>query len=60
MRAHEHKPSVRVYDYADVRVPVLHAMQAPRLATYKTLGFSRQQSPGGAASAQLVVPILAA
>jgi superfamily II DNA or RNA helicase len=43
MRAHERKTSVRVYDYADVRVPVLRAMHARRLTTYKTLGFPRDQ-----------------
>ena len=55
MRAHENKTSVRVYDYADTRVPVLRAMHTRRLATYKTLGFTRAQP-----SAQLTVPILAA
>ena len=59
MRAHEHKTDVRVYDYADVRVPVLRAMHARRLATYKTLGFTRGQ-PAAEPSAQLTVPILAA
>ena len=39
MREHEGKTSVRVYDYADHRVPVLRAMHKRRLATYKTLGF---------------------
>ncbi len=43
MRAHEGKTSVRVYDYADVKVPVLRAMHARRLTTYKTLGFTREQ-----------------
>ena len=37
------RPSVRVYDYADVRVPVLRAMHMRRLATYKSLGFRREQ-----------------
>ncbi len=55
MRAHENKTSVRVYDYADTRVPVLRAMHTRRLATYKSLGFTRAQP-----SAQLTVPILAA
>jgi hypothetical protein len=31
-RAHEHKTNVRVYDYADVRMPVLRAVHARRLA----------------------------
>ena len=58
MRAHEHKTDVRVYDYADVRLPVLRAMHMRRLATYKTLGFTRAHPAGR--SAQLTVPILAA
>jgi superfamily II DNA or RNA helicase len=58
MRAHEHKADVRVYDYADVRVPILRAMHTRRLATYKTLGFTREHPAGP--SAQLTVPILAA
>ena len=58
LRAHENKTRVRVYDYADVRVPVLRAMHARRLATYKTLGFAREESP--AAAPQLAVPILGA
>lgn len=43
MRAHEAKTTVRVYDYADVRVPVLRAMHARRLTTYKTLGFTPER-----------------
>jgi superfamily II DNA or RNA helicase len=43
MRAHDRKTSVRVYDYADVRVPVLRAMHMRRLATYKSLGFRRER-----------------
>lgn len=43
MRAHEGKTSVRVYDYADLKVPVLRAMHTRRLTTYKTLGFTREQ-----------------
>jgi superfamily II DNA or RNA helicase len=59
MRNHDGKTTVRVYDYADIRVPVLRAMHARRLATYRKLGFSRNGSPA-AASRQLTVPILAA
>jgi superfamily II DNA or RNA helicase len=40
MRTHEGKTNARVYDYADVRVPVLRAMHARRLRTYKSLGFT--------------------
>ena len=43
MRAHEGKTSVRVYDYSDAHVPVLRAMHARRLTTYKMLGFTRAQ-----------------
>ena len=43
MRAHEGKATIRVYDYADVSVPVLRAMHARRLTTYRTLGFTREQ-----------------
>jgi superfamily II DNA or RNA helicase len=43
MRAHEGKATIRVYDYADLRVPVLRAMHTRRLTTYKTLGFTREQ-----------------
>lgn len=43
MRAHGGKATIRVYDYADLRVPVLRAMHARRLTTYKTLGFTREQ-----------------
>jgi superfamily II DNA or RNA helicase len=58
MRAHERKADVRVYDYADVSVPILRAMHTRRLATYKTLGFSYGHP--AKPSAQLTVPILAA
>ncbi len=44
MRAHEQRTSVRVYDYADLRVPVLRAMHARRLTTYKSLGFRGEQA----------------
>jgi superfamily II DNA or RNA helicase len=40
MRTYDAKTNVRVYDYADVRVPVLRAMHARRLRTYKSLGFT--------------------
>ncbi len=43
MRADDGKTSVRVYDYADLGVPVLRAMHARRLKTYKTLGFTQSQ-----------------
>ena len=39
-RARDGKTIARVYDYADTRVPVLRAMHARRLATYKALGFT--------------------
>ena len=39
MRSHEGKANVRVNDYADLHVPVLRAMHARRLRTYKSLGF---------------------
>ncbi len=60
MRVRENKSDVRVYDYADVPVPVLRAMHARRLSTYKRLGFTRERAPAAAPSPQLVVPILAA
>lgn len=59
MRAYENKTSVRVYDYADLRVPVLRAMHIRRLATYKKLGFTADLSPAPP-TRQLAVPILAA
>jgi regulator of replication initiation timing len=40
-----------------LHVPVLRAMHSRRLTTYKTLGFSQEQSPP-VASSQLAVPIL--
>lgn len=58
MRASDAKTSIRVYDYTDTRVPVLRAMHNRRLQTYKTLGFSREQTPADASPSQLPVPIL--
>lgn len=58
LRAHDNKTGVRVYDYADIRVPVLRAMHIRRLTTYKQLGFSERAA--AATSPQLTVPILAA
>lgn len=56
MRAHEGKTSARVcktsarvYDYADLRVPVLRAMHARRPTTNKALGFIRDQEALAAA-----------
>jgi hypothetical protein len=43
MRGHEGKATILVYDYADVRVPVLRAMHTRRLTSYKTLGFTRER-----------------
>lgn len=48
-RARDGKTIVRVYDYADTRVPVLRAMHVRRLATYKALGFA-----GGRANSRMV------
>ncbi len=56
MRAEEGKTTVRVYDYADTRVPVLRAMHTRRLTTYKSLGFTRD--PEGVTPSQLAVPML--
>lgn len=39
IRADDGKTSVRVYDYADLAVPVLRAMHMRCLKTYKALGF---------------------
>lgn len=47
MRARDGKTSVRVYHYADTRVPVLRAMHMRRLATYRALGFEGAQTGAG-------------
>ena len=60
MRAHENKTSARVYDYADIRVPVLRAMHKRRLATYTRLGFTHDRSSAAVSARQLTVPTLAA
>jgi superfamily II DNA or RNA helicase len=39
-RLHENKKEVQVYDYADVRVPMLARMYKKRLAGYATLGYT--------------------
>ena len=58
LRDHDDKTSAHVYDYADIRVPVLRAMHTRRLTAYKQLGFSKHDQ--AAASPQLTVPTLAA
>ena len=40
LRKHEDKSSVRVYDYADKRVPILRKMYAKREKTYRSLRFA--------------------
>jgi superfamily II DNA or RNA helicase len=40
LRSHENKSSVRVYDYADTRVPILRKMYAKREKTYRSLRFA--------------------
>ena len=44
-RLHENKKEVLVYDYADVRVPVLTRMYRKRLAGYSTLGYAVADGP---------------
>jgi superfamily II DNA or RNA helicase len=39
LRSHEAKNNVRVYDYADTRVPILRKMYAKREKTYRSLRF---------------------
>lgn len=41
LRQMEGKSSVRIYDYVDVRVPVLRRMHRKRLPSYRSLGFER-------------------
>jgi len=41
LRQLEGKSSVRIYDYVDVRVPVLRRMHHKRLTSYRSLGFDR-------------------
>lgn len=45
MRVSEGKDRVRVYDYADVQVPVLKRMHAKRLKTFQALGFALADDP---------------
>jgi superfamily II DNA or RNA helicase len=40
LRSHEAKNNVRVYDYADTRVPILRRMYAKRERTYRSLRFA--------------------
>lgn len=59
------KATIRVYDFADARVPVLRAMHARRLTTYKTLGFTRerrpsQRPPSELATSRATTPVLLA
>jgi superfamily II DNA or RNA helicase len=53
LRSHEAKNSVRVYDYADTRVPILRKMYAKREKTYRSLRFApenaRTKEPSGKA-----------
>ncbi|MBI4573969.1 MAG: DEAD/DEAH box helicase family protein [candidate division NC10 bacterium] len=46
MRTAEGKSEVRVYDYADLHVPVLKRMHERRLKTYQRLGFARMEDRG--------------
>ena len=43
LRSHEGKSSVRVYDYVDIRVPILRKMYAKRQKTYRSLGFASEK-----------------
>jgi len=44
MRQYEGKTVVQVYDYADIRVPVLKRMFEKRMKTYRALGFLDKES----------------
>jgi superfamily II DNA or RNA helicase len=44
LRTHDAKNSVRVYDYADTRVPILRKMYTKREKTYKSLRFVPQNA----------------
>ena len=44
LRTHEAKNSVRVYDYADTRVPILRKMYAKREKTYRSLRFTPENA----------------
>lgn len=44
-RLHENKSEVRVYDYADVQVPMLARMFKKRLAGYAALGYTLDERP---------------
>jgi len=44
-RLHENKTEVRVYDYADVQVPMLARMYRKRLAGYAALGYTVVEDP---------------
>jgi hypothetical protein len=43
MRSYKGKRVVRVYDYADRRVPVLKRMHEKRVKTYKAIGFVEEE-----------------
>jgi superfamily II DNA or RNA helicase len=44
-RLHENKTEVRVYDYADVQVPMLARMYKKRLAGYAAFGYTLDERP---------------
>jgi superfamily II DNA or RNA helicase len=44
-RLHENKTEVRVYDYADVQVPMLARMFKKRLTGYGALGYTLDERP---------------